>query len=232
MEKKKVANIFEARYILGNRNVVIKDNLIGAWNRGFDNKDVGYTLEQLESAADANKKGLANWFLVYHMGKSPRQILEERFENLDFGFGETDRFQKNHWFSHANEGFWVDKKEESGYYLLNFIGERDELREMRLESLSFTEQEEKIKLLPSKMRAPLNVVMEAVFSIYDTHNILLLKDWYHLSDARNHDGALIYVGSTGSKVNEKMMNIFKFPKEQEGDGKYFYGFGAVLILKK
>lgn len=228
--------ILDAEVILGRSNVVRASDVLPFSEvckktelTLFGNS--GYSHEQLASAADANNKGLANWFLVYHRGKSPQEILDERFE-LEFGFGEVDRNQKHHWFSHSNEGFWVDKKEESGYYLLNFIGEGNEFRETRFESLTFAQQEEKIKLLSTKMRAPLNIVMEAVFSIYDVHNILLLRNWNHLSSTRDYDGALIYAGSTGSKTGERMMNIFHFPKEQENDPRYYYGFGAVLMMKK
>ncbi|TSC52450.1 MAG: hypothetical protein LiPW41_220 [Parcubacteria group bacterium LiPW_41] len=226
--------VSDAALILGSERV-INASLIGKAFVHSENalyEKTGYTREQLESAADSNNKGLANWFLVYHSGKSPKEILNERFENLEFGFGETDRFYKNHWFSYSNESFWTEKKEKAGYYLLNFGGEEDESRELRFESMTFSEQEEKIRFLFEKRRAPFNIVMEAVFSIYDSFGILLLKQWKHLSDTRIHDGRLLYLGGTASKSNKKMMNVFGFPKEQESDPKYYYGFGMVLLMRK
>ena len=232
---KDTVSVFDAVLILGDGRVINASLLGKAFvhpeNALFEN--TGYIREQLESAADANNKGLANWFLVYHSGRSPKEILNKRFENLEFGFGEKNRFDKNHWFSHSNESFWIEKHEKSGYYLLNFIGEENEFRELRFESITFSEQEKRIKLLLGKERAPLNIVMEAVFAIYDTYDILSLKHWHHLSSTRSNDGSLIYIGGTCSQASgEKMMNIFMFPKEQENDAKNYYGFGTVLLMKK
>lgn len=195
--------------------------------------EIGYTQEQLKSAADANNKGLSNWFLVYHSGRSLKEIFNKRFENLEFGFGENNRFNKNYWFQCFNERFWTEKKEKAGFYLLNFVGEEDEYRELRFESITFSHQEHAIGLLFGKKRAPFSVVMEAVFSIYDVSGILLLRHWNHLSDTRINDGRLLYLGGTASQANgEKIMNVFGFPIEQESNPKHYYGFGAVLMMKK
>lgn len=193
----------------------------------------GYTLKQLTYCIDENRRLLANWYLVYHSGRSFKKIFSDRFEH-SFGFGKSERFMKKEWLSHSDESFWVDKEEKPGYYLLNFGREReeDECRKLRFESITFSQQESVISSL-KKRRAPLNVVTEAVFSIYDMTGVLLLKGWNHLSDTRTYDGRLLYIGNTASKASgEKIMNIFGFPKKQESDPKHYFGFGAVLMMEK
>ncbi|MFA5870876.1 MAG: hypothetical protein WC842_03250 [Candidatus Paceibacterota bacterium] len=233
--KKRDASLLEASIILGPERIVNILDVTGKWNRQLKlDTELGYTIEQIESCAEANKNGLANWFLVYHQGKSPKEILAERFKS-EFGFGAKNRFEKNLWFSHSNESFWVNKKEDAGYYLINFIGEKEEYRELRFESTIFAMQEKIIEKLPQKCRAPLGIVLEAVFSIYDSLGILLLEKWSHLSSTRSYDGSLIYLGATWSSENgEKMMNIFKFPKNHEDsvDDFHYYGIGTVLMMKK
>jgi len=230
-------SVLTAISILGEKKVVRASSLLPAHEVYKHTEktifaDTGYTQEELESAADANRKGLANWYLIYYRGKSPKQILDERFESK-FGFGEVERFDKNHWFSHSNESYWTEKAEEPGYYLLNFVGEEDEYRELRFENLTFSEQEKRIALLSGKERAPFHIVLDAVFSIFDVHRTLVLKHWNHLTNTRINDGSLLYLGATNSKASgEIMMNVFKFPQEQENDPKYYYGFGAVLLHKK
>ena len=235
MEQKQIeiASIHDAAVNLGRERVVTSLDVTRFKESAKDIFDTGYTLEQLQSCANANEKGLANWFLAYHQGKSPKEILKERFENLEFGFGENDRFMKSQWFSHSEESFWVEGKEEPGYYLLNFAGEEDEYRETRFENITFSEQEKRIAMLSGKVRAPFSLVLESVFSIFDTRGTLLLKKWNHLSDTRTNNGSLLYLGSTDCAVSgKKMVNIFEFPKKHEKEEEYFFGTGAVLMLKK
>lgn len=233
MEKRDVS-LLEASIILGPKRVVNILDVTGKWNRQLKlDITIGYTIEQLESCAEANKNGLANWFMIYHSGKSPKEILKERLENLEFGFGENDRFMKSQWFSHSGENYWVEGKEEPGYYLLNFAGEEDEYRELRFENITFSEQEKRIAMLFGKVRAPFSLVLESVFSIFDATETLLLKKWNHLSNTRTSNGSLLYLGSTDCAVNgKKMVNIFEFPKKHEKEEEYFFGTGAVLMMKK
>lgn len=229
--------IVDAISILGRNNVVTVANVLcQAEIARHENKDalisVGYERAELESAADANRKGLANWFLVYCSGKSPRWILEKRFDSL-FGFGESERFDKNQWFFRNGESFWAGKEYPAGYYLLNFGGETENDREIRFEGMTFLNQEEAIKKLSNKERAPFGIVLEAVFSVYDAHKILLLEHWNHLSGQRDQSGSLLYLGGTGSKASgEKMINVFEFPKGHETNPKNYYGFGAVLLSRR
>lgn|GEM_PF-1885979 len=233
MKQIEIASVHDVAVGLGREKVITSLDVTRFGKDPKDIFDTGYTIQQLQLCMEANEKGLADWFMIYHQGKSPKEILKERFENLEFGFGENDRFMKSQWFSHSGENYWVEGKEEPGYYLLNFVGEEDEYRELRFENITFSEQEKRIAMLSGKVRAPFSLVLESVFSIFDTHETMLLKKWNHLSNTRTSNGSLLYLGSTDCAVNgKKMINIFEFPKKHEKEEEYFFGTGAVLMMKK
>ena len=110
-EQIEIASIHDAAVNLGREKVVTSLDVTRFKESTKDIFDTGYTLEQLQSCANANEKGLANWFLAYHQGKSPKEILKERFENLEFGFGENDRFMKSQCFRTPKKVFgWKAKR--------------------------------------------------------------------------------------------------------------------------
>jgi len=222
---KKTATLSEAVTLLGYERVITEKTARDLWGIGSDSddQDTQILTSFFESCAEANKLGLANWYLVYGLGLSLFDQLDMRFEK-EFCF--CDKHQRREVMLRGNEEGWSHKGYESGYYLLDF-GYNDD-RAGRLEGLSLFEQEEVIKLRPSKMRAPEQLVCEAIFDLYDNFNLEVMENWNHIGQLKMSDGLSIYVGHATKRFSG--IHVFGMPRGHEQFPSY--GFGVVLAMKK
>lgn len=219
------ATLSQAILLLGKEKVITKEIAEKNWDKKSESNDsdTRIIISFLESCAEANKLGLANWYLIYGLGLPLLEQLENRFEK-EFCFSE--KHQRREIMLRGSEQIWSQKGYEPGYYLLNFGFGED--RAGRLEGLSLLEQDEVIKLRPSKARAPEQLVCEAIFDIYDQFNLAIMENWHHIGLMKMSGGLPIYVGHATRRFGG--VHLFGVPRGHEQCPAY--GFGVVLMMKK
>ena len=147
---------------------------------------VRYSEKTLQEAALANKKGEADWRLVYIIGLT---LLEQR-KIIGTDQNQQPCFYKdNDWYTKYKEKFWAEKKPETAgnYHLINFKG--------LFGSLNYQNQEIEIQKLGNNFeRTNPHIFGEAILAIFKTSGERIAENWYHRSSVLDADRDRVYVG--------------------------------------
>lgn len=153
-----------AEEIMGNHFVSMEDAALAQRQSLRKNAIIHYSERVLRAAAEDNRNGVADWWLVYIFGTSLNAL------RLRFSLGRAHFTSNDLWRNPSNA--WADVMPVDGYYLLDMKG--------RFRSLSWDNQEREIKRLGAEYsRAHEAVVTEAAFTLLNLRDIRIAMDWYH-----------------------------------------------------
>ena len=182
--------------VLGENKVVSSNEAAIAWELDPEGKiwpvevlenlvKIRYSKATLRKAAKENRKGLADWRLIYIHGTSLREQREKRGTDQ----GKQPCFYKEGiWWLKASEDKWATHKPQAGYYLINCCGQ--------FGNLDWKSQEQEIaKLGKEYERCHETVFSEAILTIYMVYNgERIAEKWYHWGISLASDGDRVFVG--------------------------------------
>ncbi len=132
-----------------------------------------YSQKTIEQAAQTNKSGVTNYYLVYCHGLS----LLEQAHNIEIN---------NKWFLVTDEAKCITKKFDAGYYLIDM--------KARHGNATWAQQAGAIQNWGSCERALGACVSELLFAVYKIHGKRLLEDCYHWSELQISNEDYLYIG--------------------------------------
>ncbi len=176
-----------AAEILGSNKVVGYLDVMDAW--GVIDKPeaepiVNFSEATLKQCAEENKRGVADWRLVYVNGFSLRKQEEIRGRNRK----NQPCFDPDYtWWLESQQDSWATKSIEAGYRLLNF--------KKNFSNMTWQTQNDEIAKLGERFeKAEEQAVTEASFSIFMIKKERLLKDWYHRGRFQSSSDGHVRVG--------------------------------------
>jgi len=157
---------------------------------------VRYSEKTLREVAEANKKGEADWRLVYIVGST---LLKQR-KIIGTNQNQQPCFYKNNdWYTKDKEKFWAEKKPETAgnYHLINFKG--------LFGGLNYQNQEIEIQKFGNNFeRTNPHVFGEAILAIFKISGERIAENWYHRSSVLGAGRDRVSVGgfdAEGLRVN-------------------------------
>jgi len=160
-----------ATEILGVDKVVEFRDVVRAWGITMpaNNPTIPYSCETLRECAEENKRGVADWRLVYVNGFSLRKQEEIRGRNR---MNQPCFNLNNTWWLHSGHKLWANQAVNPGYRLLNF--------KKNFSNMSCEWREKRIDDLGERFEmAEEQAVAEACFSIFMIKKERLMEDWCH-----------------------------------------------------
>ncbi|MCX6746241.1 MAG: hypothetical protein NTX00_04490 [Candidatus Parcubacteria bacterium] len=182
--------------VLGENKVISSNEAANAWKLSPGSKiwsvevlenlvKIRYSKATLRKAAKENKKGLADWRLVYINGLS----LREQREKSGTDRSKQPYFRISHtWWLESKHDIFATFKPKAGYYLINF---RAQFGNMKWDQ----QKQEVAKLGIEYGYCHEAIFIEAILTIYNTNNgVRIAEEWSHQGGTLTDNGEQLIVG--------------------------------------
>lgn len=178
--------------ILGRDKVAGYRDAVRVWDGVINENEptMPFSKEAFEECAEENKRGAADWRLVWINGFSLRRQEEIRGRNRK----QQPCFDPDYtWWLETEQDFWATQSISVGYQLLD-------LKKNFSNLICQKEDEEIAKLGKGFERAEEQAVSEACFTFYliSGKKERLLKNWCHRGRLQDSDGDRVSVGDFDS----------------------------------
>jgi hypothetical protein len=171
---------------------VIQPSICAKWNLPVMILPIRYREQTLREAAESNKKGETDFRLVYFPGDMSL-IHQREISGLDSRKPPYFSSDNDWWLAKEEEGcrkkeiaYWPKISSSPGYYLIDF--------KSRFADMNWQAQEAEIsKLGGQHERAPEDVFLFAVQSIYMLNGKNVTSTWWHWGKTVDSDGYRVFV---------------------------------------